>query len=245
MAGIFENNNSEDLTMKSIKRMIWLSLLLLLGTSVQAATYTIEYTDSFGTDPVGVYPTATAVFEETATDEVTLTFSVEEIGVADITEIYFNIDSDLISTLDIVSITTADTTVLNDPTITCDPTDPSCTVPTLDEMVSLNTFQADGDGIYDIFINLDTSDPLSSGEELIIVFTADGLTADSFDYWSEPGGGEGPYISVVKVQSTDSVADPAEDTDGSDWVGAVPVPAAAWLFGSALLGLVGVARRRS
>jgi hypothetical protein len=34
------------------------------------------------------------------------------------------------------------------------------------------------------------------------------------------------------------------DFDGSITVSSVPLPAAAWLFGSALLGLVGIARRK-
>jgi hypothetical protein len=38
--------------------------------------------------------------------------------------------------------------------------------------------------------------------------------------------------------------DVAQGTGAFEAVAAVPVPAAAWLFGSALLGLVGVGRRR-
>jgi hypothetical protein len=230
MAGIFENNNSEDLTMKSIKRMIWLSLILLFGASVQAETLTFDYTVSFSDeDPdhvdVGVYPAATAVLDDGDTaGTVTLTLTVGDIGEADITAIYLNLTDDLISTTTGVVIT--------DPTDSDSVSDPD---------IALDGHKADGGGYYDILIDIDPDDPLNAGDVLVITFTdtSGTLTVDDFDLWATPSGGEGVYLSVVKIQST------GDDLEGSDWVGAVPVPAAAWLFGSALLGLVGVARRRS
>ena len=209
--------------MKTFRRLALLALLLLAATTLQAATLVFDYTVSFGDDPVGVYPTATAVFEDTAVNEVTLTFTVADIGDADITEIYFNLDPILDLSLVNISYVTTDTTVLG-----------------ID--IGEDLYKADGDGFFDIFINISTPDPLSSLGEIVFTITStELLTVDSFDFWSV--NAPSSYLSAIKVQSTDS--DLFGPGEGSDWVGAVPVPAAVWLFGSALLGLVGVARRKN
>ena len=81
---------------------------------------------------------------------------------------------------------------------------------------------------------------------MVYEFTGTGLVASSFNVLSDPDLSEpypsGPFFGAAKFQSTSG----CETGPGgcSDWVAAVPVPAAVWLFGSGLLGLVGVARRR-
>jgi hypothetical protein len=209
--------------------MMMFSLILLFATSIQAATLEFDYTVSFGTDPVGTYPAATAVFDDENTEgSVILTFTVGDIGDADITQIYFNLDPTLDATL--LTITELDTsaTVVND------------------ILLGNDLYQADGDGDFDILIDLSTvsTETLSANETITFLIEGTDLTADSFDFWSV-NSPTSSYLSAIKVQSTDSVSNPLPDTDGSDWVGVVPVPAAAWLFGSALLGMVGVARRRT
>jgi hypothetical protein len=66
-------------------------------------------------------------------------------------------------------------------------------------------------------------------------FTLDGRT--------EPGwvglGGEYAYLTADYISSTTGVALVRGET-----ISAVPIPAAAWLFGSGLIGLIGIARRK-
>ena len=68
-------------------------------------------------------------------------------------------------------------------------------------------------------------------------------------YWSGSEF-EGPTAHMIfffttgsqySVQSGDGFAWAVADGD----IGAVPVPAAVWLFGSGLIGLVGLARRKT
>ena len=59
--------------------------------------------------------------------------------------------------------------------------------------------------------------------------SSDIVMADAFTGWSVPGGVQTPVTYV----------------DGQVTVNPVPVPAAVWLFGSGLLGLIGIARRRA
>jgi hypothetical protein len=77
------------------------------------------------------------------------------------------------------------------------------------------------------------------------VVSLEGTTTYALDFTIGPGATIGDYLIDIKVglnsQRSDitesflvSVVPPSE----------IPVPAAAWLFGSGLIGLVGVARRR-
>lgn len=59
------------------------------------------------------------------------------------------------------------------------------------------------------------------------------------DYWNFFAAGPNEYFNVVKFFSTQN----AFETDNHA-VNAVPLPAAAWLFGSALLGFAGFSNRR-
>ena len=80
-----------------------------------------------------------------------------------------------------------------------------------------------------------------ANETVVYTITGAGLTANDFNVFGSPGpgmGNPGPFLSVARFQST------GPNEQGSDWVGAVPVPAAVWLFGSGVIGLVGVARRK-
>jgi hypothetical protein len=67
------------------------------------------------------------------------------------------------------------------------------------------------------------------------------LVASSFNFLSTPDlvDTKGPFFGAAQFQST--------GIEGlqSDWVAAVTVPAAVWLFGSGFLGLISIARRKS
>jgi hypothetical protein len=115
-----------------------------------------------------------------------------------------------------------------------------------------DTYKADGDGFFDI--KFDFAPPsgnlatrFTGGETIIYELTyVAPISAFDFNLFSAPGGGAGSYLSAAHVQSIDDPAfcGPDDPECGSGWIGAVPVPAAVWLFGSGLLGLIGIARRK-
>ena len=207
-------------------------LITTLATPEGAATVTFDYNISFGAvTPDGPAPFATASFDDGGgVGSVTLTMAVSAtVGLADVTEMYFSLDPGI------------DPTLL---TFTRDggtgPTAANTTIQT-----GMDAFKAGGDGRYDILFDLPPAPGqqaarFNAGEDLVYTITGPGITASSFNFFATPDGGFGPFLSVAKFQDT------GPGQEGSDWVGAgvVPVPAAAWLFGSGLLGLVGIARRR-
>ena len=204
-------------------------------TPAQAGTLTFEYDLSFGQTPAGGgTPWLTAVFDDGGSaGSVTLTMTVAgTIGGSDISELYFNLDP----AMDVTDLTITRT---------------GGTGPAggnIDVAQGTDAHQADGDGLYDIFMDLPPppgNDKFEAGETLTFSITdvATLITASSFNFLSTPGPGEsnaGPFLAAAHVQSTGT------DGNDSDWIApsaVVPVPAAAWLFGSAL-GLLGWARRR-
>ena len=211
------------------------ALLAAVATvPAQAATVTFEYTQSFGAAaPLGSSPWATAVFDDGGSaGSVTLTMNATgTIGDANITQMYFNFDpsldvTNLVFTYDVASTGPAAAGGGNNGIFT-----------------EVDAFQADGDGKYDILFDFPPptgNTKWMAGETVTYTITStDDIMASSFNFLSAPGGNSaGPFLSVARFQST------GPNGNGSDWVGAVPVPAAVWLFGSGLLGLVGVARKR-
>ncbi len=61
---------------------------------------------------------------------------------------------------------------------------------------------------------------------------------------SDTGGIAGSPMTTAPFPGQNAAFDFTSISATNTTVSAVPVPAAAWLFGSGLLGLVGVARRR-
>lgn len=91
---------------------------------------------------------------------------------------------------------------------------------------------------------------------------ADCSVGDAFTLFYTATVTEGPFIGIRYRLGFDSgtlsmtsaglsaslavaIEDPGVNTTGTIGASAVPVPAAAWLFGSGLLGLVGMARRKN
>jgi PEP-CTERM motif len=104
-----------------------------------------------------------------------------------------------------------------------------------------NAFQADGDGLYDIWVDFSTvnADRLTPGESIVfdLTSTSPGFTSDSFLTLSAPGGGNGPFQVAAHIQGYPGGA--------SDWITTtVPEPASMFLFASGLIGAAGVARRK-
>lgn len=105
-----------------------------------------------------------------------------------------------------------------------------------------NLFKADGDGSFDIKFSYESSTKaFTNGQSQTYLISGSSISVNDFIFESYPGGGNGVWLGAVHVQNTPAGA------GGSAWVGAqpVPVPAAAWLLGSGLLGLVGIRRKIS
>ena len=227
---------AETLFMKRV-----LSILAVISSlfvaPVQAATVTFNYGSSFGqTAPDGPAPYATSVFDDgggSGTVILTMTAS-SSIGAADITQMYFNFDP----TLDLVNLEFTYEAGLSDGPAAAGGGGNGV-------FTGTDAFQADGDGKYDILFDFPPppgNTKWMAGETVVYTITStDAITASSFNYLSAPGGNAaGPFLSVARFQSTGDGSD-------SDWVGAgvIPIPAAVWLFGSGLLGLIGIARRKA
>ena len=110
----------------------------------------------------------------------------------------------------------------------------------------VNFQQADGDGMFDIQFAFDQNPPedwFNNADSYYIDVTLTGITADSFNWPSEPkvgGGGGGLYVAA-HVQGIDNPDIPGVDDDGSGWVttnGEVPEASTLMLFGSGLSGLL-------
>ena len=219
----------------SFKKHVLPAAMLLAAVAAvpaHAAIVTFNYTEHFGSDPVvSTDFLATAVFDDGGSaGSVTLTITTGNIGEADITGMYFNLVNDSQATLDnlFFSYSSGESASSIDATT--------------------NAHKADGDGFYDIWFTY-VNNTFNANETSVYDITGTDLTASDFNVYGEPAGpgNPGPFLSVARFQSTPCVVGVGTCTkpnDGSDWVGAVPVPAAVWLFGSGLLGMVGIARRK-
>ena len=220
------------------------AFLLVLGallfTPAQAATVTFNLGTVFSAGavaPDGPAPYATVTLDDGGTSgTVAMTVQVAgTVGDADLDQLYLNFDTSL-------DLTALDFTY-----------DPGSTGPDAENgkqgngiFVGTDAFQSDGDGAYDILFDFPPppgsgSVRFTAGEYVTYWITStEAITAQSFNFLSAEGGGEGTYLAASHFIST------GPDGLESAWVGAsaIPVPAAVWLFGSGLIGLAGVARRR-
>ena len=123
-----------------------------------------------------------------------------------------------------------------------------------DADTSQSGFKADGDGYFDLRLDFDNTDFTDNETVSFLITSGDGvLTTEQFLALSIGSGNspEGLYAAahVQSIAPTDCNDGRTNELCTSGWitdppVPAVPIPGAAWLFGSALLGLIGFSRIR-
>ena len=200
--------------------------LFSLQASAATVSFGLNVEFSGGSSPSGPTDWMTLTFEDVAADTVRLT--IDNGGLTSpefVSDVYFNVDNGIDAT-----------------SLTFDYVSGEAYWKLHDDNPSESTAQlkADGDGFFDVRFEFKTSNNqrFEAGATSVYDISGTGLDALDFLFLSEPGGGNGSYYAAAHVQGIGP-------SDGSGWIGApVPVPAAVWLFGSGLLGLVGIARRK-
>jgi hypothetical protein len=130
-----------------------------------------------------------------------------------------------------------------------DPTDLSFTavntsaVASVSFLTGVDSFQADGDGKFDIHLVLppppgNFASKFTAGETLVFDLDLGApLDAADFVFGSAPGGGQGTFFAAARVQGI------GPDDEDSGWIGYVPEPGTVSLLGLGLAGLAVVRRR--
>ena len=221
-------------------RKFFLMISVFLGLMAfvlpaQAATLSFDLGTSFTgldkPDPDGIGPWLTADFDDGGTSgSVYLTLTANLTDSNKVGLWYFNLDPVL------------DPTLLSF-AVQGQPTFPETTAPEATISKGSNNQKADGDGWYDIEFNFPKSNPFDNHESIPYLITStEDIWASSFDFLSEPGGGEGIWKTAAHIQSITT------DSPGSTWIGdggvPVPVPPTILLFGCGLIGLAVVGRKK-
>ena len=228
------NMDTKGLVIKSCA--VALFGLFSLQASAASVTFNLDYEFSGAQEPQSMTtPWAVATIDDSfgGANTVRLTMNATNlVGTESITSWFFNFSGDA----SMISFTEVDVT---DAAVNA-------------TLGNNDTYKADGDGFFDI--KFDFAPPqgqletrFTGGETIIYDLTyVAPISAFDFNLFSAPSGGAGTYLSAAHVQSIDDPAfcGPDDPGCGSGWIGAVPVPAAVWLFGSGLLGLIGIARRK-
>lgn len=199
----------------------------------QAATlvyeYDFEYTN--GTPPSGPAPWLVATFDDhNSPGLVTLTIDASGLSGDEVVDsIYFNLDPAL------------DASDLSLSYVGGSSTGPAAKATILGN----DCCKAGSDGRFDLQMDFPSGQGFDAGETVVYDISLAGLTASSFDFLSASSGGSEGLYTAAHIQNTIDYGTGSGWISGEGIVSPVPVPAAAWLFGSGLLALGGLARRRN
>ena len=197
-----------------------------------AITFDLNFEFSNGTPPAGATPWVTITIDDAAdaigANGVRVTVSnVGLVGTEFVSEVSLNLDP------------------LLDPTDLTETAVNTSAVGSFSVSFGADAFQADGDGQFDILVELPPppgsfAAKFTAGET--ISFDLDlgaALSASDFDFPSAPGGGQGTFNAAAHVQGI------GEDGEDSGWIGPVPEPATSLLLALGLAGLAASGRKRS
>ena len=209
-------------------RACWLLVAAcLLSVPAGAVTITFDLNVNFGTEPAS--GSVQITLTDVALDEVKLEIDTTGLDLDGefVKEVYLNFDGDATG-------------------LTFAYQAGSSTGPTAASPVSTgsDSFMADGDGLFDIFLEFPAAPPASRFNiDLLVVYTITGTGFDATDFnlFSTPSGGQGAFLAAAKINGT-GAGPPANE--GSDWLGAIPEPSTALLLSAGLLGLATAGARR-
>jgi hypothetical protein len=207
--------------------------LLVGALALSAEALTLELTTEFSgaTAPTGTPPWGTATFTDAGAGTVNLTLQLNLQGAQEfLTAWYFNFDPTLNAGDLIFAYQAASST------------GPAATV-----NLGTDAFQADGDGLYDIF--LDFPPPPGSfaskftGTETVVyqITCGDpsecgGFDSESFSFLGAPAGGSGPFFHAAHVQGIGEAGEDSGWVTGDGGNGTVAAPATLLLLGLGLAG---------
>ena len=188
--------------------------LIAIGPAY-GGSITMNLTEEFsgGTAPSGSPPWIQATFEDVGVDTVKLTMS--DLTLAGnpnaefVIDWLFNLDPTLNPTDLVFSALSVDAGSAN-------------TLALSDFTTGVDLFQANGDGLFDIMVAFDVSNPenqnkrFTAGDVVSVEITLAGLTADSFNFLSAMDGSPGTFFSAAQVGGIGP-------NDESGWIGE-PIP---------------------
>lgn len=210
-----------------MKLACFAAIALLIAAPASATTFTVDLETEFsgGADPAGGAPWITLTFDDSVGGANTVQLTISNVGITAaefVSGIYVNFDSALDP--DLLTITAVDVTA-STPAVS----------------TGVDAFKADGDGFFDILFNFppppgQQAAKFTAGES--VVFDLSYITpinANSFDFESAMGGGNGSFTAAAHVQGIAGGL--------SGWIGNVPEPGSFALLVAAL-GLAARLQRR-